>query len=73
MTNRGSVVERANDRLTNVEISGNVESTFIKCETILDGPVGGKEFLRRRGFRGKQVAKNVDYLRVEGLTIFNSL
>ena len=50
MTNRGSVMERANNCLVNVEISGDIESSFIECETILDGPVGGKEFLRWRGF-----------------------
>jgi len=73
MTNGGSVVERANDRLTDVEISGNIESTFIKRKTILDGPVGGEEFLCRRGFRGKEVVKDVDYFRVEGLAIFDTL
>ena len=47
MTNGGSVVEGADDRLMDVEIGRNIESAFIKRETILDGPVRGKKFLRR--------------------------
>jgi len=54
MTNGGSVVERANDRLTNVEISGNIESTLIKRETILDGPVRGEEFFVGEDFEARR-------------------
>jgi len=40
MTNGGSVMERVNDQLTDIEISGDVESALVECETILNGPIG---------------------------------
>jgi len=40
--------------LTDVEISGNIESAFIERETILDGPVGGEEFLVGEDFEARR-------------------
>jgi len=73
MTNRGGIMMGVNDRLTNIEISRNIKLTFVKCETILDGPVRGKEFLCWRGFQGEEVAKDIDYFRIESLEILNTL
>jgi len=67
MTNRGSVMEKTNDRLTNVEISGDIELSFIEYETVLNSPVRGKEFLCWQGFQGEEVAKDIDYFCIEGL------
>ena len=73
MTNRGSVMQGTNNRLADVEISRNIEATFVKRETVLDGPVRREEFLRWRGFRGEEVAKDIDYFRIKGLTILDML
>jgi len=45
MTDGGSVMEGTNDRLADIKICRNIESTFIECETVLDGPVRGEKFL----------------------------
>ena len=66
-----SIVGIKNDGVVEINVHRDIETTPIVDQAILDLPVLGQGGLRDGRFWSKEIAKNIKYLRVELLGVFD--
>ena len=73
MASDNSIVGIKDDGMAEINVHWDVKTTTIVDQSILDLPVLGQGGLRDGRFWSEEIMKNIEYLRVELLGVFDAI